>query len=260
MDWTIKRSGCIDIWWLYDDGGLTVFIPYLLQSHPLWKECNLRIMALENLGYSEQNELAALMTKLRIKAEIVPVGTGNDFGGKIEIDNNNKEERSYSKTPRDDIDADISLVEADKNQQSEIRKDEMNNTLFSGSKLLKSSFVDNYQKSLRHEVFTYDHIDDLNPSKKTKEEINKNDQKVDDIKNDSKISKYAQRKLKKYQKLRKLIEKSRDSDLCFVTMPFSRAEHTKYEYMKILESLTPQSMDNLIFVRGNQDQVLTFAL
>eukprot|EP01084_Bolivina_argentea_P148223 259183_1 len=27
IDWTIKRSGYIDVWWLYDDGGLTVLIP-----------------------------------------------------------------------------------------------------------------------------------------------------------------------------------------------------------------------------------------
>ena len=88
MDWTVKRDGFIDIWWLYDDGGLTVLIPYLLKSHALWKECKLRIMALENLGYSEQNELAALMTKLRINAEIVPVRSDVKYDGfgKISID------------------------------------------------------------------------------------------------------------------------------------------------------------------------------
>eukprot|EP01084_Bolivina_argentea_P179848 310752_1 len=96
MDWTKKMHGFIDIWWLYDDGGLTVLIPYLLSSHELWKDCKLRIMALENLGYSEQNELASLMTKLRINAEIVPVRSDENydaFGGKIQLkttDNNNK--------------------------------------------------------------------------------------------------------------------------------------------------------------------------
>ena len=64
-----------------------MLIPYLLKSHVLWKDCKLRIMALENLGYSEQNELAALMTKLRIDAEIVPVrSASSQFGGRISID------------------------------------------------------------------------------------------------------------------------------------------------------------------------------
>lgn len=154
----------------------------------------------------------------------------------------------------------------------------INNTLFE-TKLEKSSYVDNYQKSLRHEVFTYDHIDDLNPDKNGKEVQFKNGRngkngahdpdlrrknrmkhELDDMLNDNQISKYAKRKLKKYMKLGQLIERSRDSDLCIVTMPFPRAEYTSYEYMKILQSLTPSDMNNVIFVRGNQDQVLTYAL
>ena len=154
----------------------------------------------------------------------------------------------------------------------------INNTLFE-TKLEKSSYVDNYHKSLRHEVFTYDHIDDLNPDKQDEQKTNgastngaqsaqtsesrrKNRMKheLNHILNDNQISKYAKRKLKKYMKLGQLIERSRDSDLCIVTMPFPRAEYTSYEYMKILQSLTPANMNNIIFVRGNQDQVLTYAL
>ena len=29
---TKKRSGTIDVWWLYDDGGLTLLIPYILTT------------------------------------------------------------------------------------------------------------------------------------------------------------------------------------------------------------------------------------
>merc|ERR1712130_880773 len=145
----------------------------------------------------------------------------------------------------------------EKKQSEHLDVIDLNNTLFSGSKLMKSSFVDNYQKSLKHEVFTYDHLDDLNPmndSKKYKKNKSRSNSKneMDDILNDHKLS--------KYRKLGQLIERSRDSDLCIVTMPFPRAEYTSYEYMKILQSLTPNNMNNLLFVRGNQDQVLTFAL
>ena len=68
------------MWWLYDDGGLTVLIPYLLQSHELWRECKLRIMALGNLGMAEQNKLAAHMRKPRIKAAIGAPGAAYQNG------------------------------------------------------------------------------------------------------------------------------------------------------------------------------------
>merc|ERR1719242_268638 len=194
MDWTVKRRGFIDIWWLYDDGGLTVLIPYLLKSHDLWKDCKLRIMALENLGYSEQNELAALMTKLRIDAEIVPVRSDSSYGGRISIDHDADGTQLakvvvVDKAPRDDVLADqpLSAVEDDEKVDPETNgvdpdgddgppspsspsKEEavdLNNTLFSGSKLMVSSFVDVHsrQRSLRHEVFQYDHIEDMDHDK-----------------------------------------------------------------------------------------------
>ena len=51
----------IDIWWLYDDGGLTVIVPYLLTMAEEWKHCKLRIMVLEALGFEEQHSLALTM-------------------------------------------------------------------------------------------------------------------------------------------------------------------------------------------------------
>jgi hypothetical protein len=33
----------IDIWWLFDDGGLTLLIPYLLSQRKYWSRCKLRI-------------------------------------------------------------------------------------------------------------------------------------------------------------------------------------------------------------------------
>ena len=167
--------------------------------------------------------------------------------------------REYSKTPMDDGLADFPLVDDEENKEDVSDNVDLNNTLFSGSKLMVSSFVKQGQKSLRHEVFTYDHIDDLNPDKMDKRKQSK-ESEMDEIMCDEKLSSYAKRKLKKYRKLGELIERSKTSDLCIVTMPFPRAEYTSYEYMKILHSLTPKAMDNLIFVRGNQDQVLTFAL
>jgi hypothetical protein len=36
----------IDIWWLSDDGGLTLLVPYILSKRKLWKNCKLRVFAI----------------------------------------------------------------------------------------------------------------------------------------------------------------------------------------------------------------------
>lgn len=41
-----QEKGTIDVWWLYDDGGLTVLLPYILSSSQHFKTCKLRIFAL----------------------------------------------------------------------------------------------------------------------------------------------------------------------------------------------------------------------
>eukprot|EP01083_Nonionella_stella_P113987 336540_1 len=76
----------IDIWWLYDDGGLTVLIAYLLQKNVLYKDCNLRIMALDAMGIQDQTELAHLMTRFRINATVVSVCDEKEIDAAIEND------------------------------------------------------------------------------------------------------------------------------------------------------------------------------
>ena len=43
-----KRKGNIDVWWLYDDGGLTLLLPYILTTRAQFAECSLRVFALAN--------------------------------------------------------------------------------------------------------------------------------------------------------------------------------------------------------------------
>ncbi len=40
---TSKELKLIDIWWLYDDGGLTLLIPYILSKRKQWKKSKLRV-------------------------------------------------------------------------------------------------------------------------------------------------------------------------------------------------------------------------
>ncbi len=43
-----KSDGQIDVWWLYDDGGLTILIPYILSLRSHWSNCKIRVFALTN--------------------------------------------------------------------------------------------------------------------------------------------------------------------------------------------------------------------
>merc|ERR1719479_113590 len=43
-----KRTGYIDVWWLYDDGGLTLLLPYILTTRKQFKTCKLRVFSLAN--------------------------------------------------------------------------------------------------------------------------------------------------------------------------------------------------------------------
>ena len=64
-----QQKGFIDVWWLYDDGGLTLLLPYLLSTRKQWKGCKLRVFALANKKDeldTEQRNMAALLSKFRI--------------------------------------------------------------------------------------------------------------------------------------------------------------------------------------------------
>ncbi|KAG7253572.1 hypothetical protein CRUP_004660 [Coryphaenoides rupestris] len=38
-----QGKGTVDVWWLFDDGGLTLLIPYLLTNKKRWKDCKIRV-------------------------------------------------------------------------------------------------------------------------------------------------------------------------------------------------------------------------
>lgn len=50
-----QEKGTIDVWWLYDDGGLSVLLPYILSTRSYWKNCKMRIFAL--LSRDHQSEI-----------------------------------------------------------------------------------------------------------------------------------------------------------------------------------------------------------
>eukprot|EP00483_Globobulimina_turgida_P008378 UN08395 len=78
IDNDITSSGTIDIWWLFDDGGLTILTGYLLTKHKQFKNYKLRIMALSEIGFEDHTEMVSLVAKLRIDAEIKHVQSVED--------------------------------------------------------------------------------------------------------------------------------------------------------------------------------------
>lgn len=64
-----QKKGYIDVWWLYDDGGLTLLLPYIIRTQSQWKDCKLRVFALVNKKSeldAEQRNMAQLLSKFRI--------------------------------------------------------------------------------------------------------------------------------------------------------------------------------------------------
>lgn len=43
-----QKKGTIDVWWLYDDGGLTLLLPYIISTRSNWSSCKLRVFTLAN--------------------------------------------------------------------------------------------------------------------------------------------------------------------------------------------------------------------
>ena len=43
-----QTKGTIDVWWLYDDGGLTMLLPYIISTRSNWSNCKIRVFALTN--------------------------------------------------------------------------------------------------------------------------------------------------------------------------------------------------------------------
>ncbi|CAG9818005.1 unnamed protein product, partial [Phaedon cochleariae] len=64
-----QTKGFIDVWWLYDDGGLTMLLPYIISIRNDWSSCKLRVFALatnKNELELEERNMAHLLSKFRL--------------------------------------------------------------------------------------------------------------------------------------------------------------------------------------------------
>ncbi|GIQ85085.1 hypothetical protein KIPB_006702, partial [Kipferlia bialata] len=67
-----SKTGVIDIYWLSDDGGLTLLLAFLLSQSPDWRGCELRVFcsALGRELTEQRLRMEALLSAFRIKAEV----------------------------------------------------------------------------------------------------------------------------------------------------------------------------------------------
>ncbi|XP_062588171.1 solute carrier family 12 member 3-like [Saccostrea cucullata] len=67
-----QKKGTIDVWWLFDDGGLTLLLPYILSTKQYWRSCPLRVFAAGTKRGEidrEQRQMATLLSRFRIQCE-----------------------------------------------------------------------------------------------------------------------------------------------------------------------------------------------
>ncbi|XP_061100286.1 solute carrier family 12 member 1-like isoform X2 [Conger conger] len=70
-----QAKGTIDVWWLFDDGGLTLLIPYILTTRRKWRDCKMRIFIAGQTDRIEQDraEMESLLSKFRIKCSDINI-------------------------------------------------------------------------------------------------------------------------------------------------------------------------------------------
>ncbi|KAJ8261504.1 hypothetical protein COCON_G00172270 [Conger conger] len=63
-----QGKGTVDVWWLFDDGGLTLLIPYLLTNKKRWKDCRIRVFIGGKINRIDHDRraMATLLSKFRI--------------------------------------------------------------------------------------------------------------------------------------------------------------------------------------------------
>ncbi|XP_032093137.1 solute carrier family 12 member 3-like isoform X1 [Thamnophis elegans] len=63
-----QKKKNIDIYWLFDDGGLTLLIPYLLTRRKRWSQCKVRVFISGQISNAEEHreEIRSLLDKFRL--------------------------------------------------------------------------------------------------------------------------------------------------------------------------------------------------
>ncbi|XP_043223696.1 solute carrier family 12 member 3-like isoform X1 [Amphibalanus amphitrite] len=112
-----KQKGFIDVWWLYDDGGLTLLLPYILTSRSQWADCKLRVFALANKRGeldTEKRSMAALLSKFRIDySDVIVIDDVTKKAEQSTRDTFNEMIAPFKKDDESDIPDEISVTDSE---------------------------------------------------------------------------------------------------------------------------------------------------
>lgn len=64
-----QKKGFIDVWYLNDDGGLTLLLPHVLSESRRWSRCKMRVfyLASQTDANKERTDMATMLAKFRIE-------------------------------------------------------------------------------------------------------------------------------------------------------------------------------------------------
>ncbi|XP_015367251.1 PREDICTED: bumetanide-sensitive sodium-(potassium)-chloride cotransporter-like [Diuraphis noxia] len=71
-----RNHGTVDVWWLYNDGGLSLIIAFILKHSTAWKNCKFRIFGVTNKVEclpEEKNKLKQLLSLYRINFDYLDI-------------------------------------------------------------------------------------------------------------------------------------------------------------------------------------------
>ncbi|KRY57670.1 Solute carrier family 12 member 6, partial [Trichinella britovi] len=249
-------SGTIDIWWIIHDGGLLIFISYLLTQHRVWRSCKIRLFAIAH-SYDNsailKEELKKWLYHQCIDAEVEVVEIS------CVTENNQKAAQSLNNSQFVNQAADLET------EVSEIAKPEKNGkVIFANDSYVSDENQENVEdENAEPEWFAYDDVDEKSnttsssvektlPVQHGKEE-NSSSSAVD-----SKLLKSNVRKLKMAVQLNKLMrEKSSTCRLLVINLPKPpKSKDGIQKYMEHLQVLT-EGFIRVLFVRGSGEELVT---
>ncbi|KAL4099116.1 hypothetical protein QTP88_023594 [Uroleucon formosanum] len=78
-----RNNGTVDVWWLYNDGGLSLIIEHILKHNNTWKKCKFRIFGVTNKFEclsEEKHKLKQLLALYRIDFDYMDIILANTAG------------------------------------------------------------------------------------------------------------------------------------------------------------------------------------
>ncbi|XP_022163508.1 bumetanide-sensitive sodium-(potassium)-chloride cotransporter-like [Myzus persicae] len=78
-----RNHGTVDVWWLYNDGGLSLIIAFILKHSTTWKNCKFRIYGVTNkieCLSEEKHKLKQLLSLYRIDYDYLEIILANTTG------------------------------------------------------------------------------------------------------------------------------------------------------------------------------------